>query len=185
MKIYRWFWRYVWQVVKQTIHNEMANSTECTMKDFQKFFSHTYSKMKHIYIYIYIYIYTGGSFEKRSQKHMNLICWENMNTKEQFQNKSFSRPCRPKIKSMDLTQNIILWTFFYGCTDLWPLATFSGSLSYTQSVGLLGRGISPSQGRYLHTEQQKHRINAHRHPCLEWYSNPRSQCLRGRRRFKP
>jgi hypothetical protein len=26
---------------------------------------------------------------------------------------------------------------------------------YTQSVGLLGRGISPSQGRYLHTEQHK------------------------------
>jgi hypothetical protein len=26
----------------------------------------------------------------------------------------------------------------------------------TQSVGFLGRGISPSQGRYLHTRQQKH-----------------------------
>jgi hypothetical protein len=37
-------------------------------------------------------------------------------------------------------------------------------------VGLLGRGISPSQGRYLHTEQHKRRINAHRHPCLEWDS---------------
>jgi hypothetical protein len=24
--------------------------------------------------------------------------------------------------------------------------------------------ISPSQGRYLHTEQHKHRINAHKHP---------------------
>jgi hypothetical protein len=39
-----------------------------------------------------------------------------------------------------------------------------------QSVGLLGRGISPSQGRFLHTEQHKHRINAHRHPCLGWES---------------
>jgi hypothetical protein len=29
-------------------------------------------------------------------------------------------------------------------------------------VGLLGRGISPSQGLYIHTEQHKHRINAHR-----------------------
>jgi hypothetical protein len=28
-------------------------------------------------------------------------------------------------------------------------------------VGLLRRVFSPSQGRYLHTEQQKHRINAH------------------------
>jgi hypothetical protein len=26
---------------------------------------------------------------------------------------------------------------------------------FTQSVGLLGRGISPSQGRYLHTGQHK------------------------------
>jgi hypothetical protein len=54
--------------------------------------------------------------------------------------------------------------------------------TYTQSVGLLGRGISPWQGRYLHTEQQKHRITAHRQPCLEWNSNPRSQrsCLRPR-----
>jgi hypothetical protein len=38
----------------------------------------------------------------------------------------------------------------------WPL--FSVSCSYTQSVGLLGRGISSSQGLYLHTEH-KHRIN--------------------------
>jgi hypothetical protein len=29
---------------------------------------------------------------------------------------------------------------------------------FTQSVGLLGRGMSPSRGRYPHTEQQKHRI---------------------------
>jgi hypothetical protein len=40
-----------------------------------------------------------------------------------------------------------------------------------------GRGISPSQGRYLHTEQNKHRINAHKH------SNPRSQFLSRRRLF--
>jgi hypothetical protein len=37
------------------------------------------------------------------------------------------------------------------------------------------RGISQSQGRCLHTEQHKHRINAHRYSCLEWDSNPRSQ----------
>jgi hypothetical protein len=30
----------------------------------------------------------------------------------------------------------------------------------TQTVGLLGRALSPSQGRYLHTGQHKHRINA-------------------------
>jgi hypothetical protein len=39
-----------------------------------------------------------------------------------------------------------------------------------QSVELLGRMISPSQGRYLTQTQTKQR-----HPCLEWGSNPRSQ----------
>jgi hypothetical protein len=36
-------------------------------------------------------------------------------------------------------------------------------LIYTQSVGLLGRVIEPSQGLYLNTGQHKHRINAHTH----------------------
>jgi hypothetical protein len=40
------------------------------------------------------------------------------------------------------------------------LGSFFSFLIYTQPVALLGRGISPSQGRYLHTGQQKHRINA-------------------------
>jgi hypothetical protein len=33
-------------------------------------------------------------------------------------------------------------------------------LFFTQTVGLLGRVISPSQGLYLYTGQHKHRINA-------------------------
>jgi hypothetical protein len=73
--------------------------------------------------------------------------------------------------------------FFYGCTAPAVLGRFFSSLIYTLSVGLLGRGISPSQGRYLHTGQHKHRINAHRHPCLEWNSNPRSQRSSERRQF--
>jgi hypothetical protein len=32
------------------------------------------------------------------------------------------------------------------------LGRFFSFLIYTQTVGLLGRGISPSQGRYLHTD---------------------------------
>jgi hypothetical protein len=32
---------------------------------------------------------------------------------------------------------------------------------FTQTVGLLGWVISPSQGHYLRTEQHKHRINSH------------------------
>jgi hypothetical protein len=40
-----------------------------------------------------------------------------------------------------------------------PCSLFPVSWSYTQSVGLLRKGISPSQGLYLHAEQHKHRIN--------------------------
>jgi hypothetical protein len=65
--------------------------------------------------------------------------------------------------------------FFYGSTILLlELGLCFSFLIYTQSVGLLGRGISPSQGRYLHTKQHKHNINAHKHPCLVWDWNPRS-----------
>jgi hypothetical protein len=39
-----------------------------------------------------------------------------------------------------------------------PLIQFPNR--FTQSVGLLGRVIGPSQGHNLHTQQHKHRINA-------------------------
>jgi hypothetical protein len=42
-----------------------------------------------------------------------------------------------------------------------PCPLFLLSWSCTQLVGLLGRWISPSQGLFLHTEQQKRRINTH------------------------
>jgi hypothetical protein len=35
---------------------------------------------------------------------------------------------------------------------LWTLAAFSGYLSYTHSLGLLGRVIRQSLGRYLYTD---------------------------------
>jgi hypothetical protein len=50
---------------------------------------------------------------------------------------------------------------FFGPRPLFQFLDF-----FTQSVGLLGRGISPSQHRYLHTGQYKHIINAHRYSCL-------------------
>jgi hypothetical protein len=62
-----------------------------------------------------------------------------------------------------------------------PLTQFH---NFSQTVGILGRIISPSQDRYLNTGQHKHR-----HPCLEWDSTPLSQrprasedssCLRAR-----
>jgi hypothetical protein len=42
-----------------------------------------------------------------------------------------------------------LSTSTYGSTVLVDLGRFFSFLIYTQSVGLLGRGIGPSQGRYL------------------------------------
>jgi hypothetical protein len=44
---------------------------------------------------------------------------------------------------------------------LGPGLFISFVIFFTQTVGLLGRGISPSQGRYLHTGQHKHRLNAY------------------------
>jgi hypothetical protein len=44
---------------------------------------------------------------------------------------------------------------------LGPSLFFSFIIFFLQSVGPLGQVISPSQGRYLHTGQHKHRINAH------------------------
>jgi hypothetical protein len=56
---------------------------------------------------------------------------------------------------------------------------------FSQTVGLLGRVISPSQSRYINTGQHKHRINAHRHPCLQWDLKPQSQRPSERRQFMP
>jgi hypothetical protein len=53
---------------------------------------------------------------------------------------------------MTLRLNYISLSVF---TALSTLTAFSGFLIYTHTVGLLGRGISPSQGRCLHTEQHK------------------------------
>jgi hypothetical protein len=41
----------------------------------------------------------------------------------------------------------------------WPLFKFLNP--YKQSVGLVGRGMSASQGRYLHTGQYKHKMNSY------------------------
>jgi hypothetical protein len=44
-------------------------------------------------------------------------------------------------------------------------------------VGILRRGISLSQGLNLHRTIQTQ--NKSKHPCFQWDSNPRSQCLSG------
>jgi hypothetical protein len=62
---------------------------------------------------------------------------------------------------------------------------FFGTWPRFQSVGLLGRGTSSSHALNLHIEQHKHRIYAHRHPYLDWDSNPRSERSSERRQFMP
>jgi hypothetical protein len=81
----------------------------------------------------------------------------------------------------------------YGSTVFcWNLAAFWVSYSYTQSVGLLGRGISPSQGRYLHTEQPIQTQNKRTQTFMSWvgfapttpvFVNEDSSCLRPRGHF--
>jgi hypothetical protein len=56
-----------------------------------------------------------------------------------------------------LTKINSLWLY----SPLLDLGCLFSFVIYTQSVGLLGQGMSPSLGRYLHTEQHKHRINTH------------------------
>jgi hypothetical protein len=58
--------------------------------------------------------------------------------------------------------NIFIHSFIHQCLYsplLGPGFFFSSVNFFSKTVGLLGRGISPSQGPYLHIEQQKHRIN--------------------------
>jgi hypothetical protein len=65
----------------------------------------------------------------------------------------------------------------YGSEALcWALVLFVSFLIFYTVGRTPWMEISSLQGLYLHTGQHKHRINAHRHPCLKWDSNPRSQC---------
>jgi hypothetical protein len=48
-------------------------------------------------------------------------------------------------------------------SSLLDLGRYFNFLIFLQSVGLLGRGINRSQGRFLHTEQHKHSEYTHTH----------------------
>jgi hypothetical protein len=56
--------------------------------------------------------------------------------------------------STEIFMALSIYLSLYSPCGLWRGFSF---LINTQQVGLLGRGISPSQGHYLHREQQKHR----------------------------
>jgi hypothetical protein len=66
-------------------------------------------------------------------------------------------------------------------------ADFISLLIILQTVGLLGRVISSSQGLYLctNTERRTHIRKHYKHPCPEWDSNPRSRLPSERRQCMP
>jgi hypothetical protein len=89
----------------------------------------------------------------------------------------FSQTIVIKLKSYTIYLSI------YGSTDLCrTLAAFQFLNLFTQSVGLHGRGSARRKAATC-AQYNTNRIKAHWHPCLEWDSNPRSQCLSGRRQF--
>jgi hypothetical protein len=89
------------------------------------------------------------------------------------------------LNANDINEEIFLYIYIYPSIGLQPFVgswrLFSSLIFYT--VGSTPWAGDQSIARPLpaHTGQHKHRINAHRHPCLKWDSNPRSQCLSGRR----
>jgi hypothetical protein len=74
--------------------------------------------------------------------------------------------------------------WLYSPLGPWPLIfQFHDHL---QTVGLLGRVISSSQGLYLNTGQHKHNKHTHTYQtCLAWDSNPRSRIPRERWPYMP
>jgi hypothetical protein len=60
-----------------------------------------------------------------------------------------------------MTHSVVSASILYQSMALHPFVApwtlFQFLDLFTRSVGFLGRGISPSQGRYLHTGQHKHR----------------------------
>jgi hypothetical protein len=96
---------------------------------------------------------------------------------------------RPRIpppqQVMRFTHSFIHHCLYRPMLGLGLFFSFVSFFFFLHTVGLLWRVISPSQGRYLHTGQHKHRINAHTYPCLEWDSNSQSQLSSERRQFLP
>jgi hypothetical protein len=95
-----------------------------------------------------------------------LAFYPGISIKKTLSQDSGSRDSRPKCESRLLdyeAELIYLWLY----SPLLGLGRFfSFLILYT--VGMTPwTGISPSQGRYLHIEQQKHRINADIHALSE------------------
>jgi hypothetical protein len=76
-------------------------------------------------------------------------------------------------KPQPLLTSFLVFSLPMAVGGTWPLFHFLNVMC-TPSVEFLKHGISPSQG--LQTGK-------HRHPCLEWDSNPWPHCLSRRRQF--
>jgi hypothetical protein len=85
--------------------------------------------------------------------------------------------------------NLALFFFSFGSTA--PIQALAASMKLSvslqlldlgESVELLGRVISSSQGLYLYTNTEKPTYNT-QHPCPQWNLNPRSRCSGERRQF--
>jgi hypothetical protein len=61
------------------------------------------------------------------------------------------------------------WLRICGSAALVDLGRFFTFLIYTQSIGFLGRGISPSQGRYLHAEHYKQNKRTQKSMPRVWF----------------
>jgi hypothetical protein len=81
--------------------------------------------------------------------------------------------------------SVIHFPFFVSTAQFRPWLPLQ-LLDVGQSVGLLGRVISSSQGLYLYTNTEKRTHNTNtKQSCPEWDSNTRSRRPRERRQFMP
>jgi hypothetical protein len=78
---------------------------------------------------------------------------------------------------LSLSQTLKQWTF------LKCFASFQFLNPKSQYDSLDGGSASRKAAAY--TGQHKHTMNADRHPCIEWDSNPQSQCSSEWRQFIP
>jgi hypothetical protein len=121
------------------------------------------------------------------ERRANLQCrrsriWDWPNTTQFLSHYfSFHQPLQTSWTSLSISLSLFPVAPYWSVGHPWKALFHFSFLILGQSVGLFWRGISPSQSRYLHSEQHKHRINSDTHPCFEWDSNPRSQCSSGRR----
>jgi hypothetical protein len=82
-----------------------------------------------------------------------------------------------------MSSYLFIYLWFY--SPLLDVGRFSVSLSFAQSVGPLEEGAARHKAATYTQNNTKHSINAHRHSCFEWDSNPRPPSSNEGRQFIP